>query len=340
MMNNEERKVLSHLSEGLGYGGNILGIVNAMSKKYGHTYYPNVYNAIIGLEKKGVVSIIKEGNNRLVRLALDNPFTIYYIAEVESMKASGMDIDSEMANALFELALEFDIITICILGYKEYIKIGRMEILIVARSHDQDGKLAAAISGVESIHNFKIDQIVLTPLELSSMLEGNELNRIVELIGDKSIFYNSEGFWEIVRKYKLDGNRINQERFPEKLTRTQLAYNYNRFGYTLYEDIEPGTKIALEDAIFLMSASEEVRIRYGAIVLLYKNVSRLNTSYLYYLFKRHDKLGTLKGMLESLKDFYSREEWQSIEMLAKTIPDKKLRIYDKNLIKKYIEQYC
>ena len=339
-MNNEERKVLSYLSEELGYGGNILSMVNAMGKKYGNTYYPNVYNAIMGLEKKGVVSIIKEGNNRLVRLALDNPFSIYYIGEAESMKASGTDIGSEMANALLELALGFDIITICILGYKEYIKIGRMEILIVARSHDREEKLAAAISSVESMHNSRIDQIVLTPLELSSMLEGNELNRIKELIRDKSIFYNSEGFWEIVRKYKLEGNRINQERFPEKLTSSQLAYNYNRFGYALYEDIESGTKIALEDVIFMMSASEEARIRYGAIVLLYKNRSRLNISYLYYLFKRHDELGTLKGMLEALKDFYSSEDWQGIEMLAKVIQDKKPRIYDKNLIKKYIEQYC
>ena len=339
-MNNIERKVLSYISDGLGSGGSILSIAHGMSKKYGNAYYPNIYNAVIGLEKKGVVSIIKDGKNRSVRLALDNPLSVYYIGEAESWKAADTGIDSEIAKELLSLALEFDIITICILRYKEYIKIGRMEILIVAGSHDQDGKLAAAISSVESMHNSKIDQIVLTPLELSSMLEGNELNRIKELIGDKSIFYNSEGFWEIVRKYKLDGNRINQERFPEKLTRAQLAYNYNRFGYALYEDIESGTKIALEDVIFLMSASEEARIRYGAIVLLYKNRSRLNISYLYYLFKRHDELGTLKGMLESLKDFYISGDWQGIEMLVKTIQDKKPRIYDKNLIKKYIEQYC
>ena len=338
-MNNEDRKVLCYLSDRLGSGGSILSMVHGMSKKYGRTYYSNAYNAIIRLERRGVVSIIKEGNNRLVRLALDNPLSIYYISDVESQKASDMDIGSDIVNALLELALEFDIITICILGYKEYIKIGRMEILIVARSHDQDEGLAKAISSVESMHNFRIDQIVLTPQELHSMLEGSELNRIKDMIGDKIIFYNSEGFWEIVRKYKIDGNYINLGRFPEELTRPQLAYNYNRFGYALYEDTEPGTKIALEDIIFLMSASEEARIRYGAIVLLYKNSNRLNISYLYYLFKRHDELGTLKGMLESLRDFYSPKDWSCIEMLAKAIQGWKYRTYDRNLIKKYIEQY-
>jgi hypothetical protein len=338
-MNNIERKVLSYISDGLGSGGSILSIAHGMSKKYGNAYYPNIYNAVIGLEKKGVVSIIKDGKNRSVRLALDNPLSVYYIGEAESWKAADTGIDSEIAKELLSLALEFDIITICILKYREYIRIGRIEILIIVRLHGQDGRLAAALAGMESAHNSKIDPIILTPQELSAMLEGSELNRVKELISDKSIFYNSDGFWEIFREYRIDGNYANRERFPEELTKPQLAYNYNRFGYALYEDAKSGTKITLEDTIFFMSTSEETRIRYGAIVLLYKNSNRLNISYLYYLFKRHDELGTLKGMLESLKDFYSPENWPGIEMLAEAIQDKKHRIYDKNLIKKYIEQY-
>ncbi|MCL4381300.1 hypothetical protein M1141_03455, partial [Candidatus Marsarchaeota archaeon] len=88
-----------------------------------------------------------------------------------------------------------------------------------------------------------------------------------------------------------------------------------------------------------MAKSKEVRIRYGALILLHKNSGKINLSYLYYLFKRHDGLSALKGMLESLKAFYSKEDGLKVEMFMETIPDKQQEAYDKKLIKKYIAQY-
>lgn len=338
-MNKEEIKILSYLSDRLGNGGNILSMSEGIGKKYGSAYYPNIYNTIIKLEKKGIISIVPDGNNRLIRLAMKNPFSIYYISEAESRKTINIDMPRGIIDALLDLALDSDIIAICALKYEEYIKINRIELLIIARSHDQRSRLISALLGIESMHNAKIDPIILIPQELSDMLEGSEFNKIKDLIKDRSILYNSEGFWEIIRKYKIDEKYKNSSRFPEELNRAQLAYNYNRFGYALYENTEPDREIALEDTMFLMAKSKEVRIRYGALILLHKNSGKINLSYLYYLFKRHDGLSALKGMLESLKAFYSKEDGLKVEMFMETIPDKQQEAYDKKLIKKYIAQY-
>ena len=240
---------------------------------------------------------------------------------------------------LLDLALDADIISICALKQEEYIKINRIELLIIARSHGQDGGLINTLLGIESIHNTKIDPIILTPQELSEMLGGSELNRIKDLIADKSILYNSEGFWEIIRKYKIDEKYNNLGRFPGELSGAQLAYNYNRFGYALYEDTKPGREIALEDTIFLMSASKQARIRYGAFILLSKNIRKINLPYMYYLFKRYGELDMLKGILISLKEFCDEKGKSGIKALIETIPNRQHGIYDKKLIKKYIMQY-
>ena len=51
-MNKEEIKILSYLSDNLGNGGNILEMLKGIKKKYGTTYYPNIYNTTKKLEKK------------------------------------------------------------------------------------------------------------------------------------------------------------------------------------------------------------------------------------------------------------------------------------------------
>jgi hypothetical protein len=338
-MTKEEIKILRYLSDGLGNGGSILSIAGGIRKRYGKAYYKNIYNAIMKLEKSGAISITTEGKNSLIRLNTKNPRSIYYISEAEDRKAIEMSMQRGMIDELLSSALDSDIISICALKQEEYIKINRIELLIITRSHDHEGRLINSLQGIESMYNTKIDPIILTPQELSEMLEGSELNRIRDLIVDKSILYNSEGFWEIIRKYKIDEKYRNLGRFPDELSGAQLAYNYNRFGYALHEDSKPGREIALEDTIFLMSASKQARIRYGAFILLSKNIRRINLSYTYYLFKRYGELGALKGILITLKELCDEKDKPRIKALIETIPNKQHGIYDRKLVRKYIMQY-
>ncbi|MGC8680230.1 MAG: hypothetical protein ACP5T6_02960, partial [Candidatus Micrarchaeia archaeon] len=137
-MNKEEFKILNYLSDNLGSGENISNIFKEISKKYSSTYYTNIYNSVARLEKKGVISIIVEGNNRLIKLNIKSPISIYYISEAENHKTIDIKISKEIINILLDLALNSNIITISVLKYDDYIKINRIELLIIERSHNQD----------------------------------------------------------------------------------------------------------------------------------------------------------------------------------------------------------
>jgi hypothetical protein len=338
-MNKEETKILRYLSDSLGNGGNIHSMSDGIRKKNGPAYYPNIYNTIMRLEKRGIISIIIDGNNRLIRLDMKNPLSIYYISEAENQKTMEIEIQEGLMNELLDLALDSDILTMCSLKHEKHIKINRIELLIITRSHNQDSRLISDLLKIESLHNTRIDPIILTPNEFSNMLGSDNLNSIKDLITDKSILYNSEGFWGMIRKYKLDERFKNQIRFPDDLRQPELAYNYNKFGYGLYEETESGTELSLEDTIFLMNQSKEIRIRYGALILLKKNIRKINLLYLYYTFKRRNQLSTLKSILSTLKEFCDKEDKEKLYTLEKLIPNKKSGDYDKNLIKKYLLQY-
>ena len=338
-MNKEETKILRYLSDSMGNGGNILSMSDGIRKKYGPAYYPNIYNTIMRLEKKGILSTIIDGNNRQIRLDMKNPLSIYYISEAENQKTMGIEIQQGLLNELLDLALDSYILTMCSLKHEKHIKINRIELLIIIRSHEQDGSLISNLLKIESLHNTKIDPIILTSNEFSDMLDGDNLNSIKDLITDKSILYNTEGFWGLIRKYKLDGKYQNLIKFPDELGQSELAYNYNRFGYSLYEDTKGGKELSLEDTIFLMNQAREIRIRYGAFILLKKNIRKINLMYLYYIFKRRDQLNVLKGILSTTEEFCDKEDRRKISTLERLIPNRKSEAYDKKLIKKYILQY-
>jgi predicted transcriptional regulator len=337
-MNKEETKIMLHLSDNLGYGGNIREMSEQIRKRYKSTYYSNIYNTIIRLHKRGIITIAKEGKNKLISLATGNPLSIYYMSEAENQKIMDIGMSRGLMDRLLSAALSFNITTMCALRYEEYMEINRIELLVIKDSHDQDNLFISDLLKAESLHNGRIDPLIATPKEFADAIMTKESNRIKDLISDKSILYNCEGFWEIIRVYKIDEKHNRMDRFPE-LSRQELAYNYNRFGYGLYEDTRPGKEIALEDTIFLMSSEEEARIRYGAFVLLHKNTDRMNWAYLYYLFKRHDRLDTLNGMLDMLINFCGEKDRARIKVIMEIMPKKGQPGYNKKLVQKYITQY-
>ncbi len=339
LMTREQTRIMHYLSDNLGSGGSILSASEEIGNIYKSTYYPNIYNAIIKLEKAGIIFITKEGKNRLISLNIMNPKAIYYISEAENLRAMEINLPDEMSNGLLDLALDSGAISICALKYETHIKINRIELLLITKSHNKDSWLINNMLKLELLHNTKIDPIILTPDELFSMLDSGDLNNIKDLISDKHILYNSEGFWGTIRMYKINYTYKNLKRFPDKLEKSELAYNYSRFGYSLYEDIKPGKRISLEDTILLMAKSDEIRVKYGAFILIKKNIEKINKPYLYYLFKRHELLYSLNGMISTLEEILDKEKGLQISALKELIPYKQKEAYDKKLIRKYILQY-
>lgn len=335
-MNKEEIKIMSYLSDNLGHGGSILEMSKGIDSRYGPAYYPNIYNTAKRLEKIGIIGIEAEGNSKLINLNMENPISTYYISEMENYKNQGLKLSKELLGDILSLALEFDIFSICSLETDKFQRINRLELLILARNHGSNRDLIKSLRRMESNYGTKIDPIILTIDEFAKIMKSGESDLIKDLILDRNILYNIEGFWEMIKQRKIDARYKRLDKLPQDITRDELAYNYSRLGYQLNENIKHGNRIAIETIIFAMSINNEIRIRYGAIILLYKNIERINWAYLYYIYKRYDSLGKLKGILLSLAHLTDIKHDNEIRDYIDIIQDKP-EAYDSRLIKRYAE---
>lgn len=335
-MNKEEIKIMSYLSDNLGHGGSILEMSKGIDSRYGPAYYPNIYNTAKRLEKIGIIGIEAEGNSKLINLNMENPISTYYISEMENYKNQGLKLSKELLGDILSLALEFDIFSICSLETDKFQRINRLELLILARNHGSNRNLIKSLRRMESNYGTKIDPIILTIDEFAKIMKSGESDLIKDLILDRNILYNIEGFWEMIKQRKIDARYKRLDKLPQDITRDELAYNYSRLGYQLNENIKHGNRIAIETIIFAMSINNEIRIRYGAIILLYKNIERINWAYLYYIYKRYDSLGKLKGILLSLAHLTDIKHDNEIRDYIDIIQDKP-EAYDSRLIKRYAE---
>jgi hypothetical protein len=335
-MNKEEIKIMSYLSDNLGHGGSILEMSKGIDSRYGPAYYPNIYNTAKRLEKIGIIGIEAEGNSKLINLNMENPISTYYISEMENYKNQGLKLSKELLGDILSLALEFDIFSICSLETDKCQRINRLELLILARNHGSNRDLIKSLRRMESNYGTKIDPIILTIDEFAKIMKSGESDLIKDLILDRNILYNIEGFWEMIKQRKIDARYKRLDKLPQDITRDELAYNYSRLGYQLNENIKHGNRIAIETIIFAMSINNEIRIRYGAIILLYKNIERINWAYLYYIYKRYDSLGKLKGILLSLAHLTDIKHDNEIRDYIDIIQDKP-EAYDSRLIKRYAE---
>ena len=335
-MNKEEIKIMSYLSDNLGHGGSILEMSKGIDSRYGPAYYPNIYNTAKRLEKIGIIGIEAEGNSKLINLNMENPISTYYISETENYKNQGLKLSKELLDDILSLALEFDIFSICSLETDKCQRINRLELLILARNHGSNRNLIKSLRRMESNYGTKIDPIILTIDEFAKIMKSGESDLIKDLILDRNILYNIEGFWEMIKQRKIDARYKRLDKLPQDITRDELAYNYSRLGYQLNENIKHGNRIAIETIIFAMSINNEIRIRYGAIILLYKNIERINWAYLYYIYKRYDSLGKLKGILLSLAHLTDIKHDNEIRDYIDIIQDKP-EAYDSRLIKRYAE---
>jgi len=338
-MNNDEIKILKYLSDKLGSGGNILEMLKDINSKYGKTYYPNIYKATKHLEKMGIIKITTEGKNKIISLNKENPFSKYYMAEIEDHKTTEIDIFRELLDDLLSLPEKFNILSMASLETKHHLALNRMELLILVKNHDEDYDLIKSLSQMESAYNIGIDPIILTLDEFIKIMKSDELSPIKDLILDKYILYNSLGFWDLIIRNDINSNYKKLNKYPQEITEEELAYNYNRFGFKLHEKLTEETKISLEAIIFAMSITDEPRIKYGSIIILKKNIDKIILSYLFYIYKRYEELSRLRSMILSLIELQALKMNENIKRYLDLMKEDKSIKFDLNTIKKYIELY-
>ena len=338
-MNNDEIKILKYLSDKLGSGGNILEMLKDINSKYGKTYYPNIYKATKHLEKMGIIKIITEGKNKIISLNKENPFSKYYMAEIEDRKSTEIKLFRELLNDLLHLPEKFNIFSMASLETEHHLVLNRIELLILMKNHDEDHELIKSLLEMESAYNIGIDPIILTLDEFIKIMKSDELSPIKDLILDRHILYNSIGFWDLIIRYDINSKYKKLNKSPYDITHKELAYNYNRFGFELIEELSNEDKISIETLIFAMSINDEPRIRYGSIIVLKKNIDKINLPYLFYIYKRYNKLGLLRAMIFSLIEAKALEENKNIEQYLDLMEEDPNIKFDLNTIKEYIKLY-
>jgi hypothetical protein len=334
-MNEQQARIMECLSASLGWGGSILELTRRIQKRHGSGYYSNIYNATKGLEKQGLVKMEKQGKSSIIRMDFDNPDSLYRLSEIDDRNA-GLDIQNEIRTGLLDMGLEQGIAAICALETAYHAKINRIELLFLAQKHNT-ADLIAGLRGLESQYNMRIDPIIITIDEFAQMMKSDERSRMNDMMLDRKIIYNSEGFWRIIAGRGISGGYETLGRPLQELNQNELSFNYNRYGYSLYEKRADARKICLEDTIFAMSMSREARIRYGGPILVHKNMASIHWGYLYYLYKRHDELGRLHGMLISLPA--SDTKGGAILPYINAIKDSESTNYDKGITARYLQQY-
>jgi len=338
-MNNDEIKILKYLSDRLGSGGSILEMLKDINAKYGKTYYPNIYKATKNLEKAGIIKITTEGKNKILSLNKENPFSKYYMAEIEDSKSTEIKLFRELLNDLLYLPEKFNIFSMASLDTENHLVLNRIELLILAKNHDEDYDLIKSLLKLETAYNIGIDPIIFTLDEFIKIMKSDELSPIKDLILDKYILYNSLGFWDLIIRKDINSKYKKLNKYPQEITEEELAYNYNRFGFKLHEKLTDENKISLETIIFAMSINDEPRIKYGSIVLLKKNIDKINPPYLFYIYKRYEELGRLKNMILSLIELRALKNDENLKPYLNLIKEDKNTRFDLNMIRKYIELY-
>jgi len=338
-MNNEEIKILKYLSDKLGSGGSILEMLKDINAKYGKTYYPNIYKATKHLEKMGIIKITTEGKNKIISLNKENPFSKYYMAEIEDRKSAEIKLFRELLNDLLYLPEKFNIFSMASLETEHHLVLNRIELLILVKNHNEDYDLIKSLLKLESTYDTGIDPIILTPDEFIKIMKSDELSPLKDLILDKHILYNSIGFWDLIIRYDINSKYKKLNKSPYDITHKELAYNYNRFGFELIEELSNENKISIETLIFAMSINNEARIRYGSIIVLKKNIDKINLPYLFYIYKRYNKLGLLRSMILSLIEAKGLEMNKSIKQYIDLMTEDSNIKFDLNTIKEYIKLY-
>ena len=338
-MNKEEIKILRYLSDNLGSGDNISKMLQEIKTKYGKAYYPNLYKATKNLEKMEIIKISTEGKNKIISLNKENPFSKYYMSEIEDHKSTEIKIFRELLHDILYLPEKFNIFSICSLGTEYHLALNRMELLILVKNHDEDYELIKSLLKLESNYDTGMDPIILTLDEFIKIMKSDELTPLKDLILDRHILYNSIGFWDLIIRYDINSKYKKLNKSPYNITHKELAYNYNRFGFELIEELSNEDKISIETLIFAMSINDEARIRYGSIIILKKNIDKINLPYLFYIYKRYNKLGMLRSMILSLIEAKGLEMNKNIRQYIDLMKEDPNIKFDLNTIKEYIELY-
>ena len=197
---------------------------------------------------------------------------------------------------------------------------------------------------MEQKYNVKLDFLILNRENFLNFIEGNNNNIIQNMILNQIILLYPQNYWSNVKEIFNKNIRLNNnyKTNPGKISKSDLIYNLNRYGYKeIGSVISEGIDLRLEFIILSILLSKDARKKEAIPILIKKNISSkndLNFELLLFYLKKYNKLEEIFAYLKILHDLYKDDSLNyPIKILEELkIPPKKI---NKQAIKEKLRLY-
>ena len=317
-------RIIETLSNEIGRGITINALTEKVGQNYGSAYYANIYNKLKQIEKENIVTLKKAGSIIWISLNFREYAILDRLTEMELKKKRTFLKDRiEMQILVRELEkkcrkLGF-VKSISLIDPVRNSKLNRAEFLFLVHgkselstSERETKPLATIMKLLRSIHNMKIDYLIMTQAVFLNLLSSSEYNPAREMLASKIAAYNPQDFWNEIQTSSEEGRpvRVIEETSPPKMSEQDLVYNMTRFGYS-----EMGTKITrakdfcLEHVVSAMITRGDARRIEAVPVLLAKNV--VNYDLLVFLSEKFGFSDKLLGLVKVLAEIAPKKELEN-----------------------------
>lgn len=340
-------RILDTLYRKLGQPMSISKLTDTIKELHGIAYYANIYEKLQALTTDNIIKLEKVGNSSVATLNFQNYLLIDMLTELELRRKQDLLKGRTELQMLF---MEMDTYckdlplmkSVCAIKPEKNIKLNRMELLFLLQAATQDMlqehkmALRKIIQQLQSIHNIRIDYIILNNEEFLNLLKSGERNSITEMLSDKIAFVNPHAFWIEIKDALNKGIKIRideEETNPAKIAEKDLVYNLARFGYKeIGLEIKSGENICIEYIIISILMRNEVRRIEAIPIILAKN--KTNYNLLIFLSQKYGMSGKLLGLLKVLNKLKPAKETQEAIMLLESAKIKEIKVNERSIKEK------
>lgn len=351
MMDETTFRILDILSKEIGNPLSINELTKKIEERYGTAYYVNIYDKIRSLAGGNIITLSRTGKSSIANLNFESYLLVDLLTEMElKRKLNFLEKRQEFQMLFKDLEtrcrdLNF-LRSICIINPEKNAKLNRAELLIIIRSPAGDAvppetettAIRKIMQLLQSIHNLKIDHLVLTDVMLLNLLATPEINPIREMLANKIAFFSPQTFWmtiKIGQERDIPVRILEKETNPAKMPEQDLVYNLARFGYKeMGTEILQRREISIEYIVTSILLQGDARRKDAIPIILAKKGSETNYDLLVFLCQKYGVLGELFGLLKALDQIKPMAEIKEAIRNLKSLKIEAIRVDAKNLQEK------
>ena len=347
-MNNGTVLILDTIASHLGESLSISQLTEKIKEKHGTAYYANTYKKLKELQREKILLIESHGNSSIIKPNFENSLTVDRLVEMEiEKKIDFFKTRNHLSTVIDDLKDTVSdrcfVRSICSIDPLRNLQLNRFELLFMlllpADAERETIQLYKDTLRLQNKYNLRIDSLILTENDFSSLIRSSEINPLREAIANETAILYPEAFWGKIREISQDSiiKVIQKETTPSKISESDLVGNLYRFGYKEFgSTIAESRKYCVEYIVTALLLSGDAR-RIDAIpIVLSKNSFKENV--LAFLSQKYRTTGKLLGLLTILQKVSPSERVERAISILRTFGEKEI-LGNENSIIRNMELY-